>query len=201
MTILSILFLNSNTLVWIGLFICVIIYIMCLYKLRSIKRKRKIIRRSEAELMFSDFRPDEELVQFASQFAIMYQEMVVGNYSSPSHKYNIRYMDDIFESENVKSITNARINSQNGLIDLSKNKLIEQQLHEDYVFYIIIWCIILKDTPSIVLTDIKALSYYSSTNRSLNHVLEGMRKTVGEPCSEINTERITIIEQFIKAHG
>ncbi len=133
------------------------------------------------------YKPDKELVKFADEFSANYRMLSVGTYVSDKDKYTIRYLSRIKESP-----TGARISRETKVIQLDKAVLKDKAYTPDFVFFLIISCVIYDKFPD---KDIKshdeiACDYYLTTGRATKNIMTGITKLLRHVPTEKAVDRI-----------
>ena len=136
--------------------------------------------------------PDTELLAFAEEFSKNYKIFSGGSYCSKTSKYHILYFDGYMGSPaGMPSETFARVNSQNGTIELDKVALVnDKKITNNFVFYLILWCVKRLEVESEMEADIKALHIYLALGRPSKDVRIGWLE-------QFNKKRYREIDAFI----
>lgn len=135
---------------------------------------------------------DLELLKFAKEFSDNYKNYSVGEYFSDDKKYTIRYIEEI---EGIK--TGAKISHKTGIIEIDKSIFKREGYNSDFVFYIILWCVICKEYLDIKKADRIAIEYYSTTKRSKKNLKTGYLRLFSDVPTELNKERYELIEEML----
>ncbi len=155
------------------------------------------------------FNPDSELVDFATYFSDNYKDLEVGSYTSDVDNYEIKFLDRITDLHTGCYInTNARVCvgnedenlfNRNGIIELDKTKLSVSQITQDYVFFIILWCVCKSNnsTASCFNIDELVVNYYIITGRSKKNLALGIIELFRHSPSLINIERYKKINKLL----
>ena len=146
------------------------------------------------------FTPDKELIAFANEFSKMYKKVRVGEYCSSNNKYHIKYLARIKNKNTGKALaTGARISNMTGIIELDKFIYKSKEYTPDFLFFIIIWCVVCRENKgNMKLSDKNAIKYYKTTKRSKRNIMKGFLKLFFTVPSLLNTERYKIIAQLLK---
>lgn len=125
--------------------------------------------KTNKSLLKNQWKPDAELLDFAERFADNYTTLECGIYVSDKDNYKIEYVSKIPDTK-----TGARVSNLTGVIQLDKTVYKSKEYSEDFIFYIILWCRIQFLYPTqYELSDLIALKYYLTTNRSKLNILKG----------------------------
>lgn len=137
-----------------------------------------------------NFTPTKELIRFADKFSANWKNLSVGDYYSENKKYSIVYSEKITEKNGEEPNTNARIGHVSGVIEISKSKLIEQETNENFLFFIILWCIVQSETHNLIESDRLVMEYYKTTDRPVIDVIKGFAKLFQKALNETNLKRM-----------
>ena len=136
------------------------------------------------------FLPDSNLLRFAKQFSDNYKKAPVGEYFSYNEKYHIRYLKRIKDTN-----TGARISGVTGIIEIDKTIFKSKEYTPDFVFFIILWCVVCGEQKDIKLADKITIEYYLTTGRSRKNLALGYLKLFSKVLTELNRERWKLIAQ------
>lgn len=145
------------------------------------------MKKSKLELIF---KPSKELIEFADYFSNNYKKLNIGEYSSRNNNYEISYLSEIEETPTV-----FRTHRESGLIQIDKRTLKKNKFTNNFVFYMIIWCAIIKEIPSFLnnhsyeLCDLIAINYYKKTGRPTNSIIKGYELLLRENLNYCNERR------------
>ena len=116
--------------------------------------------------------PDKELTHFADTFSKHYKKLPAGFYSSANGTYRLEYKKYIKGSK-----TGARIvidGARSGLVEIDKREYKSALVTADWVFYIIIWCHVVRAVKGdCLLADSIMLDWYATTGRSMRNIFIG----------------------------
>lgn len=148
--------------------------------------------------MGTQFQPDEELLGIAETFSENWNIIGPGDYVSPGDKkYHIKYVDKI-TTDGSEQASNIVVEYPSGMIVISKDKLHSLQTNNDYVFFMILWCVVNRETrDDLAKTDIITMEYYLQTGRLPKNVLNGYISVFGSGDNEITRERIQGLIDFV----
>lgn len=91
------------------------------------------------------FEPSSSLLQMAEYFSDNWEKLSVGNYSSDDNNYHINYMEKIRDKNTNQLInTPVRVGFTSGIIEISKFELIKSEITKNFLFFLILWCVIEK---------------------------------------------------------
>lgn len=143
------------------------------------------------------FEPNEELVAFAETFSENWNIVGVGDYVSPGDKkYHIKYEEMILEN-GVEPTTNIVVH-KSGAIIISKAKLQKYETNNDYIFFMILWCIVLKEIGGDhSKADLITMDYYLRTGRLPKNVLLCYISLFSAGHTELKHRRIQDLIDFI----
>jgi hypothetical protein len=144
--------------------------------------------------------PDKELINFADEFSKKYTYVPAETYLSENQTYKIIYFEGLCQNINSKRITTtpARINKITGVIQLSKKQLLDKNITLNWVFYLIIWCVIRKNSKDDFEADRKTMKYYISTKKSIKDILIGYCIMFENADNEHNRDRFKLLTGKIK---
>ena len=114
-----------------------------------------------------EFNPDKELLDFAEFFSKNWKILVLDKYNSYHNNYMINYVDDI----NNPFDTVVRIGQTTKIIEISKHGLTSCDANENFIFYIILWCIVDFELKNTFNSDKTTLTYYLKTKRSIKDLM------------------------------
>ncbi len=144
--------------------------------------------------------PSKELITFATDFSENYLTQKPDFYRSGKNgngKYTIDYI-----SENPKDPKVGRRNFSVG--EMSKNFIFSKdelsKYSKNFVFYMVIWMAVHIDNFELYEeTDVHALKYYLSTNRSKKDMILGFLQSIKhqDPPTELNIRRLKYIQGAI----
>lgn len=127
------------------------------------------------------FEPDKELLDFADYFSKNYKTLPIGitlegsggDYFSDNKKYHIKYVDKIIDITGHEPKTDVRIGHTTKVIEVSKSFLDTFENNSDYLFFVILWCIVKVESKerNDSKADITTMEYYMKTGRSVKNVL------------------------------
>lgn len=147
------------------------------------------------------FTPDKELVDFATSFSDRYANLKVGLYQSRTQKYRINYLSKFVDAktgERVYSGARVAMDGKNeGVIQIDKSIFKKKQYTPDYVFFIILWCIVQYKFENIPLSDKITAEYYVKTKRSRNNCAIGFIESMSHRLTKENLERIKMIGKHL----
>lgn len=127
------------------------------------------------------FKPDAELLKFATYFSDNYKSLPAGEYHSDGGKYSVKYLNRIRDKHSGNICTTlSRIGVKYGIIEIDRSEFRRnEKLTHNYVFYSIIWCVIRNfmhncmEMKEYFDVDRIANEYYISTNRPKKDVAIG----------------------------
>lgn len=148
------------------------------------------------------FNPDEELIDFATSFSDNYPKLKVGLYQSRTQKYNIKYLPKLTDNKTGERVyTGARVvmdGGNTGLIHIDKSIFKNKKYTPDFVFFIILWCIVQHRFENLLLSDKITAEYYVKTKRSRNNCAIGFIELMSNRLTEENIKRIELIGKHLK---
>jgi hypothetical protein len=168
-----------------------------------------------------DFKPSEELLLFAEEFSIhikkeigniAFENFCIQNISDNLNKtnsviYTSKYRNHTIRllngETNVRSqdyLTFVRISHLTGIIDFNVSKLENEKFSVNYIFYIVIWCVICREVKDFDASDKIALQYYLTTGKPKKDILIGYVEmfTTSVSNRKSNLERMSLIEELLK---
>ncbi len=164
------------------------------------KHRKKAItkpRKSKSRSVIK-FSPDAELLAFAESFSDHYKVLTAGEYVSDNRKYQITYFNRIRDQYTRRVInTGARVSQNTGIIHLDKFIFKNKAYNNDYIFYVIMWCVIEYQYKDIMLSDRIALQYYLSTGRSKQNILIAQGELFKTAPSNLNIKRAKIMSKIL----
>lgn len=140
------------------------------------------------------FKPDTELLKFAEDFSAKYKKLKAGTYQSEDSLYTIKYLNGIKDGRTGKPLTTvARVSQTTGIIELDKKTLLRNKgANKNFVFYIILWCIVRRYySETYYEADMLTTQYYMTTSRSKKNILAGWKMIFSKNNLEENTKRFT----------
>lgn len=147
----------------------------------------------------NEFEPSEDLLELADTFSKNWEKLNYGAFCSNDKKYHIDYVKEI--KYPVETI--ARIGHTSKIINISKDDLISINATPNYVFFLILWCIVDLEIKNRLISDEITINYYKKTNRSirdlyLGFIATGMKKR--SYCTH-DTERLQRFTQLTKDYA
>ena len=147
------------------------------------------------------FEPDSELLKFANWFSKNHKTLSVGEYFSDDKKYHISYLDRIVLHSGSISETGARVSDTTGRIELDKTKISDEKFTHDFIFFLIIWCVVKFDcVKSNNLSDMSvdkiALDYCSGIGLSTKDIINGVHGLIPIHLHEQN--RIDNLKKYLE---
>lgn len=144
------------------------------------------------------FEPSEELLEFADSFSKQWKSLEdSNNYFSSNDNYQINYGDILKIGEPIRS-TFFIVSQNTGIIRVSKSKLQELNITDDYVFFTILWCVVEFNITNIKESDRITLEYYKKTGRSIKNIIEGYIRLFKDTNYSSNVSRIKSIMEMSK---
>lgn len=145
------------------------------------------------------FIPEQELFDFAKQFSENYRTLTVGEYFSNDRKYQIKYLERIIDKNSGRKLnTGARISHTTGIIEIDKLIFESEQYTSDYLFFIILWCVVEKMKRNPRLSDKITVEYYLTTGRSKKNLLIGYAKLFSSVMTELNVDRYKLLLEMLE---
>ena len=138
------------------------------------------------------FLPKAELLRFTKWFSENYKILSCGDYFSSHNNYHIKYVEKIIDTQ-----TGARIARTSKTIEIDKSIFKNKEYTADFLFYIIILCVIMGDFKCIRSSDRLAVKYYLTTGRSNKNLKQGLIALFSDTPTELNIERYKLIEQML----
>lgn len=143
------------------------------------------------------FQPDEELLGFAETFSENWNIVGPGDYVSPGDKkYHVKYVEKI-TTNGREPTTNILVEYPSGMIVISKSKLEKLETNNDYIFFMILWCIVQREERDLAKADITTMEYYLKTGRLPKNVLLGYISVFSSGDSELKRQRIEGLIKYI----
>ena len=147
--------------------------------------------------METTFEPDQELLAFAETFSENWNIIGPGDYVSPGDKkYHIKYVDRITVDGEEKT-TNILVENPSGMIVISRDKLRKLETNDDYIFFMVIWCIIQREILDTEKSDIRTMEYYLTTGRLPKNVMTGYISLFSSGDNDVTRERIQALIDFV----
>lgn len=134
-----------------------------------------------------------ELLQFADDFSRGYTSSNEGLYISDNGRYMLKYVTSI----DYVSPKAARISNRTGVIELDKTLLSSDKYHSDFVYYLIIWCIIENICRNPIMSDAVVIKFYLHSKRSRRNVVIGYLEMLKHSISETNKERLELVRDMM----
>ena len=149
------------------------------------------------------FLPDSELVSFAKQFSDNFKLFSVGDYFSDNKKYHIKYLKELTEhGRKLKTI--ARIANTSEFIELDKKGLKNKIYTADWVFFIILWCVAMRQVKDAIEADRMTVDYYfgesvfnGEEKKTKKNIFSGCLKLFGKSPTELNVRRTVRLAQML----
>lgn len=187
----------------------------------SEKPPLSLIHFTELNKSTLDFKPSEELLLFAEEFSshikkeignIAFENFCIQNISDNLNKtnnvfYTSKYKNHTIRLLNVETnvrsqdyLTFVRISHLTGIIDFNVSKLENEKFSVNYIFYIVIWCVICREVKDFDASDKIALQYYLTTGKPKKDILIGYVEMFRTSVSNFkyNLERMSLIEELLK---
>ena len=146
------------------------------------------------------FEPSEELLAFAETFSENWNIVGEGDYLSTGDgekRYHIKYVDNMIDgTTGEEPTTNFKVMHPSGGIVVSKSKLQKYKTNNDYVFFMVIWCVVMNEVQDLSKADIITMEYYLGTGRLPKNVLTGYISIFEAGDSEFNHKRIQELIDF-----
>ncbi len=142
------------------------------------------------------FKPDKELLNFATWFSENYKKLPVGEYHSK--KYRISYLnkikETIYETESI-----AKIHNETGVMKFNKKNCKSKHITPDCIFFLILWLNAMRLVKNRLIADFMTLEYYLKLKKSKKEICLGFLQIMkGNPSYlEYNLKRYKAIEEFI----
>lgn len=157
------------------------------------------------------FNPSQELLDFADYFSNNFKTLSASvikdkkeypsTYRSNDGNYLIDYFYKIRDTKTNKVVnTNIRVSHNTGIIQISKSKIISQECTPEYIFYIILWCIVEREVNDIVKADRITFEYYLTTGKSIKNLLTSYIKSLDNKNYPINKKRLKLIMDMADNH-
>lgn len=137
------------------------------------------------------FQIDSELIDFADSFSKKFPKLPTGVFNSDKMNYSLICMKKIGRSN-----TGARIGKNSSIIELDQSIL--SKTSQDFVFIVIIWCVIRHIGFKEEEADLIAFEYYKTTGRKLENFTSGCFDILERVPTELNKQRIKNILQWLK---
>jgi len=149
------------------------------------------------------FQPNEELLGIAETFSENWNLVGPGDYVSPGEKkYHIKYVDKI-TTDGQEQTTNILVEYPSGMIVISKDKLHKLVTNSDYVYFMILWCIvqreIVADRNDLEQVDVITMEYYLTTGRLPKSVVDGYISVFSSGDNEVTRQRIQGLINFVNS--
>lgn len=160
------------------------------------KRKDYLPDLQEKDLPFN---PNEELLAFAETFSENYHMIEAGDYISPGdNKYHIKYVDKI-TTDGAERPVNMVV-EPSGMIVISRSKLEAFETNPDFVFYLILWFVVRRNTTDESKADAITMEYYIKTGRSAKNVIKCCISLFAAKHNELTHKRIQSLIDFINSN-
>lgn len=145
------------------------------------------------------FEPSASLLQMAEYFSDNWEKLSFGCYSSDDNNYHIEYMEKIRDKKTNQLVnTSIRIGHTSGIIEISKFELMKLEITKNYIYFLILWCVVQQKTDKLIESDILTLQYYLTTGRPVKDIILGYVKLFKPYNNELNHKRIKAIDDFLK---
>ncbi len=142
------------------------------------------------------FVPDKELLDFAILFSNTYKELALGDYKSGEGKYHLRYEQELLDEKGDISSETVRIDHDSKRIEFSHAKLEHMNITSNFVFFLMMWIVIEEQVRDRFQSDVIALQYYLSTNRSRLDYIFGLGGLLHD-CSEETEKRLNLLKLYM----
>ena len=148
------------------------------------------------------FKPNNELIKFAKKFSKNFKKIGEGDYlSDGKKKYKIRYTNGIKDSHRERMLsTFCRVSIKDKHMEFDRKALRKKDIHIDFVFFLILWCIARLKVKSEFEADAITVKYYFTTGRSFIPVLNGWKKQffISKFNNKMNTKRFDEMIDLVK---
>jgi hypothetical protein len=153
------------------------------------------------EVITTPFVPDEELLNFATEFSNQYKSLGLGNYCSDNQQYKIK-LNERNKDSKTGMVANSpfRIGVSSGIIEIDKFMSENENYTPDFLFFIILWCVACKRyTKSLDFKPIDQMTteYYLTTERSKNNLLKGYTQLLKNTEYIESLKRMEIIRNLL----
>ncbi|MEK6884369.1 MAG: hypothetical protein AABY22_32355 [Nanoarchaeota archaeon] len=154
-----------------------------------------------------EFKPDQELLDFAKFFSENFKNLTYGEYHSKKAVYSINYFDLIVDNFEIPQHTNCRVGHTSGNMHFSKQRLLEQKCTPHYVFFLVLWLVqklnlVKSGNNSDIDADTTTLDYYFKMfpDRSIKDIVIGYLNTLFniDESAYFRKDRFCKIEAYIK---
>lgn len=146
------------------------------------------------------FTPTSELVEFAQRFSQNYKIMEFGVYRSTKGTYTIHYVKVNKDSPTAYWV--SRVMANDNIIELQKETLLDNSYTADYIFFIILWCICLRELENhnLVEADILTLQYCLNNGMSKKNIYLGFCQYLSHQMNEQNINRIITLKDKLDSN-
>ncbi len=155
------------------------------------------------EVITTSFVPDEELLNFATEFSSQYKSLSAGSYCSDNDQYKIKLNERNKDSKTGRVTNSAfRIGRISNIIEIDKFMSENENYTPDFLFFIILWCIVCKryiHSEQYEVLDKITIEYYLTTKRSKPNLLKGYIHLLKDTqIIDLRKKRMEIIEGLLE---
>jgi hypothetical protein len=149
-----------------------------------------------------DFELDEELIDFAKDVSVNFKNLAEGIYHSDNKTYTVEILETFKGIREGGLKTPARVGQRSSLIQLQRQKLLSDY-NENFIFYIIIWCIIEFCILDLQKSDTIAMKYYLSnaTDKQIKDILDGYVMMLDNNENESNSDRLLNVKNLLSVYN
>lgn len=132
----------------------------------------------------------KELVLFAREFSKSYRTISPGKYISNGNTYVIHYIKTSGKNCPI------RVGMNSGIIEMGQKELLDKQHYaEDYIFFMIIWCVIEHNTNNCLKSDRIAVETVNGVKGE--SILRGHLKLLSTSMDAANIKRIVQLHKIL----
>lgn len=139
----------------------------------------------------------QELLNFATSFSENYKSLPEGFLESENKSYRINYYNNLID-EGSGLFVCARVDAEDGLMEIDRNFFSKEEITKDFAFYIIIWLYtIYTKKCDFVESDLISFEYYLSTGRKAKDIFVGWSGIFDINITQDNSKRYEALTDFI----
>lgn len=117
--------------------------------------------------------PSDDLFVFAEEFSKKFKELSVGSYRSDDERYNIEYseiINDIYNSDGI-----LRIETNKGIINISKSRIEREGITSFGVLFLIIWGDVYFNVKKRVIADVITIRYLEKLKYPMTDIFKTLK--------------------------
>jgi hypothetical protein len=139
---------------------------------------------------------DDELLKFAIEFSDNFRIYHCGDYVSDDNNYHIHYEDELKGMTSQSWARSSEITTKK--IELCRKCLVsDSKITSNYIFFMIIWCFLVKHTATFLEADRCTCEFYLTTHRDCSDIIYGWEQQFALNETKANKERLDIIRDIL----